>query len=462
MKITTKINLLTTAWLLCILLIINIVVYFSFMKMTVNMEEEVLLQKAHDIIQELPKQNTTTSTETTLKSYLVDHSFIRIINPDSHIISQVTNDNHLSNIEGKFSKSSESELYKIREEQILITRVPITSNNQVVGTLEIGEQLTGLETRKDILLTILFACSAIAIISSLLGGRWLSNIIMRPISNMIKTMEDIEQSGVPKTITIHNQTKDELQQLATTFNRMIKRLQKNSERQKQFISDASHELKTPLTVIKSYASLVKRRGIQNEEITMEAIEAILSEVTRMQKMTEALLDLATSEKETVLEGKKVDLISLCQSILQQFKEVYKREITLHYSQAPIVVTIDEMKIKQVIIILLDNAIKYSSDKIEVFVEKKEAYAVIRVSDSGIGIPKDEIEHIFERFYRVDKARGRETGGTGLGLAIAKNIMKQHKGEIKIRSEEGKGTDVELLIPVSYISESSSVTKTLDE
>ncbi|MGG0277666.1 HAMP domain-containing sensor histidine kinase [Bacillus rhizoplanae] len=452
MKITTKINLLTTAWLFCILLIINVVVFFAFMKTTVNMEEQLLFEKANDIIQELHKQNTTTLTEDKLKSYLVEHSFIRIIDPDSQVISQVTDDKHLSSIEAKFSKKSESQLYKIREEQILITRVPITSDNHVVGTLEIGERLTGLETRKDILLSILIACSAIAIILSLLSGRWLSNIIMRPISNMIKTMEDIEQSGVPKTIAIHKQTKDELEKLATAFNLMIKRLQENSEKQKQFISDASHELKTPLTVIRSYANLIRRRGIKNEEMTIEAIEAIHSEATRMQRMTEALLDLAASEKETVLEIKSSDLVSLCHSILQQFKDVYRREITLHYGQAPIMVKMDELKIKQVIIILLDNAIKYSSDKIEIFLEKNEDYAVIRVSDYGIGIPKEEIEHIFERFYRVDKARSRETGGTGLGLAIAKNIMKQHKGEIKIRSEEGKGTDVELLLPVSSMIE----------
>lgn len=447
MKITTKINLLTTAWLLCILLIINVVVFFAFMKTTVNMEEQALLEKAHDIIQDLHKQNTKTLREDTLKSYLVGHSFIRIINPNSHVINQVTDDKHLSDIEAKFSKKSESQLYKIQEEQILITRVPIISDNHVVGTLEIGERLNGLETRKDILLSILIACSAIAIILSLLSGKWLSNIIMRPISNMIKTMEDIEQSGVPKTIAIHKQTKDELEKLATAFNLMIKRLQENSEKQKQFISDASHELKTPITVIKSYANLVRRRGIQNEEMTIEAIEAIHSEATRMQRMTESLLDLAASEKETVLDIKSSDLVSLCHSTLQQFKDVYRREITLHYGQEPIMVKMDELKIKQVIIIVLDNAIKYSSDKIEIFLEKNEDYAIIRVRDYGIGIPKEEEEHIFERFYRVDKARSRETGGTGLGLAIAKNIMKQHKGEIKIRSKEGKGTDVNLVLPV---------------
>ncbi|MBO9129465.1 ATP-binding protein [Bacillus sp. 165] len=454
MKITTKINLLTTAWILCILLIINLVVFLSFMKVTVNMEENMLFQKAHDILQELRKLNATTLPEDRLKSYLTGHSFIRIVSPNSKIIDQVINDKDLAaKIQYKFSSKSESQLRTIgeeeEEEQVLIVRVPIVSHEHVIGTLEIGERLMGLEMRKDILVTILIFCTGIAVVLSLLGGRWLSNIIMRPISNMIKTMEDIEQSGVPKTIAIHNHTKDELEKLATTFNLMIKRLQKNSEKQKQFISDASHELKTPLTVIRSYANLIRRRGIQNEEITLEAIEAIHSEATRMQRMTEALLDLAASEKETVLEVKSFDLLSLCHSILQQFQSVYKREINLHYSQGPIMVKLDELKIKQVIIILLDNAVKYSSDTIELFLEQHQNDVVIRVRDYGIGIPKEEIQHIFERFYRVDKARSRETGGTGLGLSIARNIIKQHQGNIHIQSEEGKGTEIQISLPILY-------------
>ncbi|WP_129730509.1 HAMP domain-containing sensor histidine kinase [Ectobacillus funiculus] len=453
MKITTKINLLTTAWLFCILLIINVVVFFSFMTTTVNMEKNVLLQKMNDIIQELHTQNATTLPEDRLKSYLTEHSFIRIVSPDSKVTNQAISDKDLAKkIKYKFSSKSGSQLRTIRdeggEEQVLIVRVPIMSHKHVIGTLEIGERLMGLEMSKDILVTILAFCTVIAVVLSLLGGRWLSNIIMRPIANMIQTMEDIERSGVPKTIMIHNRTRDELEKLATTFNLMIKRLQENSEKQKQFISDASHELKTPLTVIRSYANLIRRRGIQNEEITVEAIEAIHAEATRMQRMAEALLDLAASEKEMILEIKALDLISLCQSILQQFRNVYKREFIFQYSQDPIIVKADELKIKQVIIILLDNAIKYSSDKIEMFLEQNEDDVVIRVKDYGIGIPNKEIKHIFERFYRVDKARSRETGGTGLGLAIAKNIMKQHKGEIKIRSEEGKGTEVELFIPAS--------------
>jgi signal transduction histidine kinase len=313
--------------------------------------------------------------------------------------------------------------------------------------LEIGERLIGLETRKEILRGILVFCTILAALLSLLGGRWLANMIMRPISNMINTMEEIEKSGIPKTIAIQNKTKDELQIMGRTFNRMINRLQENLEKQKQFISDASHELKTPLTVIKSYANLLRRQGFQNKEIAEEAIQAIHLEATRIQKMTETFLELATLERESVLEIHEVNLVSLCQSILKQLKDVYKREIKLHYNEYPIVINADELKIKQVFIILLDNAMKYSNDKIEVFLEKNEQYAIIRIKDYGIGIPQEELETIFERFYRVDKARSRETGGSGLGLPIAKSILKLHKGEIKIKSNEGFGTEVELFLPI---------------
>lgn len=448
MKITTKINLLTTAWLVFILLIMNVFVFFTFMKTIVKVEEQDLIQIGHEIIDKAGDQDLVL-TEDKLNFYLPSHSFIRVVSPDSKIVNQITNNERLSKIKASFTKKEESQLLQIKENQILIVRVPILSKDQVVGTLEIGQHLTGLERRKDIVLSILAVCSAIAVLLSLLGGRWLSNVIMKPISNMIKTMEDIEQSGVPKTILTQTDTRDELQTLAVTFNRMIKRLQDNLEKQKQFVSDASHELKTPLTIIKSYTDLLTRRGIGNEKRAMDAIQSIRLETIRMQKMTESMLDLAISEQENSLEIRPVDIIALCHCILQQLQNVHKREIAFTYSQSFINVEVDEQKIKQVIIILLDNAIKYSKDKVEVFVKKSEDAAIIIVRDYGIGIPQEDMDYIFDRFYRVDKARSRLTGGTGLGMSIAKNIVKQHKGDISIWSEEGKGTEVKLRLPSSF-------------
>ncbi|CAH2717648.1 Adaptive-response sensory-kinase SasA [Neobacillus rhizosphaerae] len=451
MKITTKINLITTAWVLCVLIAVNSVVFFSFMKITVNMEDDELHQKAETLIKEINKETSLADTKEKLLPYLANHSYIRVIHPDSKIVNQVTNDQQMAaKIKAKFADKKETERVTIKlknqEEQIAIVRVPIKSNGQVIGTLEFGKKLAGLELGKDLLLSILTFCTILGAVLSLVGGRWLSNLIMRPISNMINTMEDIEQSGIPKKIVIQHETKDELHKLAVTFNRMIGRLEASLEKQRQFISDASHELKTPLTVIKSYADLLLRRGIRNEEVAHDAIESIYSEATRIQKMTEKFLDLADTESGNSLETKEFNLVSFCEKICKQLQAAYKREINLHFNEAWITVIADELKLKQVIIILIDNAIKYSMDKVEVYLEDSKKLTRVTVKDYGLGIPEYEIDNIFERFYRVDKARSRETGGTGLGLSIAKNIIKQHRGEIKVKSTVGIGTEVELFLP----------------
>ena len=438
--------------MLCIMILINMVVYISFMTITINMEEDSQFQKADDLLKDINSLSSSNDIDRKLKSYLTDYSYIRIMQPKNKVVGEVINDSLLSKkIKAKYVDTKQAQTHLIsvgfKEEEVLIVRVPIIGGNQINRSLEIGERLSGLEERKELLRVILGSATMLAAILSLFGGRWLANMIIRPISHMINTMEEIEKSGVPKTITIQSKAKDELHTMTRTFNRMIQRLQESMEKQKQFVSDASHELKTPLTVIMSYANFIRRHGIENKEMTDEAVEAIYSEATRIQKMTETFLDLANLEKEDVLEIKEVNLVSLSQNILKQLKVVYRRDISLHYEKDPIIIRADELKIKQVIIILLDNAMKYSKDKIDVFLEKNEQDVIIRVKDYGIGIPQDEIINIFERFYRVDKARSRETGGTGLGLHIAKTIMKLHKGEIKMTSNDGVGTEAVLIFPV---------------
>ncbi|WP_102691005.1 sensor histidine kinase [Rummeliibacillus pycnus] len=451
MKINTKINLITTIWIICVLVIVNIVVFYSFMTVTVNVEKKVVLQNASAILEDINHGDTDAVIEKKLSKYLTHGSFIRILDDHSKIIHQVTNNKELANkIKARFSRKTISDRYLVhlaqREEQILVVRIPIESNGKVIETLEIGERLVGLELGKDVLLSILIFCTIMGALISLIGGKWLSNIIIRPVSNMIDTMEEIEQSGITKRMVIDQQPKDELQKMAVTFNRMMDRLDINIEKQQQFISDASHELKTPITVIKSYADFLRRRGIQNKEVALDAVEVIHSEATRIQQMTERFLDLANTDLENELEKKSIDLVALCKEIVKQLHSTYKRDLLLHYKEKTITVIADELKLKQVIIILLDNAIKYSSDQIDIYLENQKNGTIIRVKDYGIGIPKEEINNVFERFYRVDKARNRETGGTGLGLSIAKNIMKQHNGEIKVNSTEGVGTEVELFLP----------------
>ncbi|MFF2444786.1 ATP-binding protein [Priestia megaterium] len=445
MKITTKVNLFITVSLLVSLLIVNAIVFFLFMKTTVNMEAHLVSKKANEMLKKYPISESLTLDKNLLNSYMSTHSFIRIVGPDSKVIDQVSNDKTLAKkISPTFSSEKDFELRPFHEHQNLVVHVPIYQNQKVVGTLEISERLSGLESRKDIILSIMGTVTAISVLISFLAGRWLSAIIMKPIVSMISTMEDIEQSGTLKRIRMETETKDEVYKMAATFNRMIGKLEENSNKQRQFISDASHELKTPLTIISSFITILRRHGTQDEKIAKEATEAIYVETNRMKNLTKTLLNLAESEDFEHIEMQPVDLVSLCTTLVNQFRQVYDRPIILHKNSHSILIKGDELKLKQVIIIFLDNAIKYSTDVIEIFLESDQHKGIIRIKDYGIGIPEEEQPHVFERFYRVDKARKRDSGGSGLGLAIAKNIVSLHKGEINIQSKEHVGTEIKVI------------------
>lgn len=449
MKITTKVNLFITVSLLVSLLIVNTIVFFLFMKTTVNMEAHLVFKNASEMLKKYHISKSLTLDKNLLNSYMPSHSFIRIVGPNSTTINQVTNDKVLvQKIPPTFSTEKNFELRPFQEHQNLVVHVPIHQNHKVIGTLEISERLSGLESRKDIILSIMGTVTMVSVLLSFLAGRWLSAIIMKPIVSMISTMEDIEQSGTLKKIGIQTETKDEVYKMAATFNRMISKLKENSDKQRQFISDASHELKTPVTVISSFITILRRHGTQDETIAKEAIEAIYSETNRMKNLTKTLLSLAELEDSEPVDIKSVDLVSLSTALVTQFMQVYDRPIILHKNSPSIFIKGDELKLKQVIIIFLDNAIKYSTDVIEVFLESNQHKAILRIKDYGIGIPEDEQSHVFERFYRVDKARKRDSGGSGLGLAIAKNIVNLHKGEIDIQSKEHAGTEIKVTFPLT--------------
>ncbi|MBR0598450.1 sensor histidine kinase [Sinanaerobacter chloroacetimidivorans] len=450
MRITTKINLLTTAWIVGLLVVINIIVFFLFMETMIHMEQNNIFDKADQITKEIEKDQISNDLDKILNNSLVEDSFIRIILPGNRVMTEVTNDKILSQkIKAKYVNTKNIKTRVIAgqkgEVQVLVANVPIRLGNQGVICLQISERLLGLELRREILRVILISSTIFAAVLSLIGGRWLSNLIMKPVFNMISTMDRIEKSGSMVKIDMQKDTKDELYTMVMTFNKMIDRLQGNMEKQKQFVSDASHEFKTPLTVIKSYANLLQRQGFQDEIMARDAVQTIHLETTRIQKMTEAFLDLANLDNSIVLN--ETDLVALCQSTADQLQSVYKREINLSFSYSPLIVSVDELRIKQVIVILLDNALKYSADKIDCFIEKNDENIIIGIKDYGIGIPQEELGNIFERFYRVDKARNRETGGSGLGLHIAESIVKLHNGKIEITSNEGSGTLARIILPI---------------
>ncbi|KXG73915.1 sensor histidine kinase [Thermotalea metallivorans] len=229
--------------------------------------------------------------------------------------------------------------------------------------------------------------------------------------------------------------------------------QKLDNMRKEFVANVSHELKTPLTSIKSYTETLLEGALENREMAEQFLRVINSEADRMARLVRDLLQLSSLDYKQVKWNKKdADLVQIVKNSvfkLDMTAKNKKQKMTLITSEDKMMGYFDSDRIEQVILNVLTNAIKYTPDggEIKVFLERVDNQSIVRVRDNGIGIPKEDLPRLFERFYRVDKARSREMGGTGLGLSIAKQIIEAHEGRIWIESVYGEGTEVIIQLPL---------------
>ncbi|WCK52554.1 HAMP domain-containing histidine kinase [Aneurinibacillus sp. Ricciae_BoGa-3] len=447
MSFKVKISLYTSILVICILILVNFIIYFLFIKITTANEKEMLVSKADNVVENVqPSILLTQHKENLLQTFLPDNSMIRVVDKEGDMVNQLTDDLDVTKIAGKFTPASSSDLYSVNGHQILIVRSPIVVEGRAIGTLEMGEKLVSLEGNISTLISLLLFSSLGAVLLTIMSSMLLSKMMLRPLSNMILTMKEIEESLTFKKIRVEEKPQDEIYQLISTFNHMIERLQMSFMKQRQFVSDASHELKTPLTIIESYTNMLLRWGMNDAEVQKEAIGSIHEEAIHMKKLTKQMLDLTSSEQENNLSFHEFDLVELCNNVGKLLADLYNRSIKITPDSPSIMIFGDSLKIKQLLLILIDNALKYSKKAVEIHISQNQKQTIIRVIDYGIGIPKDEIENVFERFYRVDASRARKTGGTGLGLPIAKSIVNQHQGTVEVLSEEGMGTEVIIKLP----------------
>ncbi len=275
----------------------------------------------------------------------------------------------------------------------------------------------------------------------------------------IKLLEPIRiMSATANRLTVNNLhserlnvegTKNELKDLASVINAMLDRIETSYESQKQFVSDASHELRTPIAVIQGYINMLNRWGSSNEEVLQESIEAIQNEARSMQDLVEKLLFLSRHDKKTLkLTKKRFNMRPLVEDMVKETKLVAGNRIINHPIMEDVVVYGDKQALKQAIRIFIDNAVKYTKDGDEITIQcqKVNEDCVITVSDTGIGMTKKDIDHIFNRFYRSDHVRNQNISGHGLGLSLAKLIILAHTGKIKVRSQFKKGSSFIITIP----------------
>ena len=295
---------------------------------------------------------------------------------------------------------------------------------------------------------IVIAMVAIIILAGI-GGLFLAERALKPVQQITKTAQNIEGSDLSQRINV--KTDDELGMLASTLNEMIGRLEESFNRQRQFTADASHELRTPLAIMQAEATLALSKERSPDDYR-KSLETISQESDYMSSVIGKLLFLARSDagkeqlsfEDVELKGLITGLASNIEALAQdkgiKFVVDAKEELTVNG---------DKVKLRQLFINILENAVRYTpiAGQISVSLVQKDANAVVAIADTGIGIPPEHLPHIFERFYRVDKARARADGGVGLGLAIAKIIAESHKGKIEVESELGKGTTFTISLPL---------------
>jgi len=342
-----------------------------------------------------------------------------------------------------------------KNNQVLELAVPVQSPDvrQIQGVMlvtvsaaEIADTLAELEQKGVMLIGIIVV---LAIFLSWL----LSTILVKPLARVTKSIEDLTDGVLDGEISVPDYTETEL--ITDAFNKMVNRMKILDESRQEFVSNVSHELKTPLTSMKVLAdSLVGQQGVP-EELYQEFMGDITAEIDRESKIITDLLSLVKMDKKAAdVNITHMDINQLLEDILKRLRPIAdKRNIDLILDCfRPVEADVDEVKFTLAISNLVENGIKYNVDDgwVRVSLDADHKYFYVTVADSGMGIPEDSIERIFERFYRVDKSHSKEIGGTGLGLAITKSSIAMHHGVIKVFSREGEGTTFSVRIPLSYI------------
>lgn len=322
--------------------------------------------------------------------------------------------------------------------------------NFVLVTSDLTHILSGYRNTREKILTL----EVILLVLLILFAFFYSGSVIKPLRELAAYIGRITDGYLNEKVTMKSFS--EVEDVVDSINSMTTKLETLESSRQEFVSNVSHELKTPITSIKVLADSLLQQEDAPAELYREFLSDINAEIERENKIITDLLSLVKMDKtSSELNISSININELCEQILKRIKPIAaKRNIELIFeSYRPVLAEVDEVKLSLAINNLIENAVKYNYDDgwVRVSLNADHKFFYIKVADSGVGIPEDEQENVFERFYRVDKARSRETGGTGLGLSITRNAILMHRGAIKIYSKEKEGTTFTVRIPLTYIN-----------
>jgi len=318
-----------------------------------------------------------------------------------------------------------------------------------VGSLAAAYQADRLLHAMSIVCWAALALDLFRIISFLRNRNRLRPVVVQPLADMAEKAAAISANNLGDRISVEG-AKNELKDLALVINGMLDRIEVSYNSQKQFVSDASHELRTPIAVIQGYISMLQRWGKTDKEVLDEGISAIEQEAASMKELVERLLFLARHDKKTLmLEVEIFDPLEVMSEVHREAKMLSEQHCFDLSPAQNTRISGDKDMIKQLMRILLDNAIKYTpaGGSITLGVRRDRNNCILSVTDTGAGISAEDLPKVFDRFYRCEEARKSQTSGHGLGLSIARIIVASHGGKLKVRSKLGVGTTFSVLLPL---------------
>ena len=458
-KISMKITMIYAAILCVVLLVTSAVtgagVYFSFY----HQAEKEMDISMHNVMEKVA-HGELFSPDFWRDDPLLPGVVLRVTDISGRVIFE--NDTHYPSIERVTSHLRESPpllanpnmgVADLRNMSIYYARMQVMQRGNVYE-LHFFKTITAEKAFLRTLLWVLFITNILGFLIALRAGFYLSRKILKPIRTLTRMSRRVAVERMGSRIPIPARRRDELTELAETFNRMMDRLQDGFKQQQQFVSDASHELRTPVTVILGYSDLLSRWGREDPEILDEGISSIRSEAEDMQQLIEKLLFLARADqKRQALHKELFDLSELVADVMKKLKLVAKdHQVELLRNDSGSIYA-DQVIMRQMLRIFLENSQKYTPKGGRIYassVREDKSFHLI-LGDTGIGIAPENREKVFERFYRVDSSRTKAeggVGGTGLGLSIARWIAEQHNIEISLESNLNKGTEIHLRIPLA--------------
>ncbi|HAU33396.1 MULTISPECIES: HAMP domain-containing sensor histidine kinase [Lysinibacillus] len=431
--------------------IICVVVYISLHTWLLNDEESKVERTSRDIISFLQSQGPDITIQQIqqntglLKSIVDRDETVRMFNADGVDILRINNTSAAAPL------NSMQEIFEttIDKQDVLVMNEPIRLGF-FQGYVQVVHPLNGFQSLMHYLLTAMLIAGLGALVLSGSIGYYLANYLMKPLRELRASMKMVMDQGFNEPIQLTYTSHDEIGDLLKMYNTMMNELQISFTQQQQFVADASHELRTPIQAIEGHLSLLKRWGKNDPAILEESIDTSLTEIARMRKMIEELLELARREEKD--EMSEANAQSVIEAVIDEMRLVHpKARILLSKNDEMGPLFITENALSQIIRNIIENAIRYCEKipKIQISISVAGNYACLEIADNGIGIAKDNIPFIFDRFYRVDEARNRQIGGTGLGLSISKMLLEKYNATVEVKSEVNIGTVFSLKIPLKY-------------